>query len=343
MLYESELWNRDNSEYHRHRIPGMTVTSRGTLLVYNEARFEGSDWATMDIFLQRSEDCGRSFGERIYIARGNKEINTVNNPVVTEDRHGRLHFLYCENYSIRGARVLERISTDDGLTWGDPIDITASTLPSYRNAFALGPGHGIRTQDGTLIVPVWMVPKCYGVEETAHIPSCISTLFSRDDGDSWQIGEILVGNDSIPSPSETGIAETSDGRIYLNARTNAKYRAVSYSKNGYAFWSPFTADPALTDPSCFGSVATYCYGGRHAILFANCDSTSARDHVTVRVSFDDGLTFPVKRLIDEKRGGYVEIAVDNTRGLIYLLYETDWGKTVRLRVFDLAYLLGDAP
>ena len=99
MKYEQyTVWDSEKTEYTRHRIPGMTVTERGTVIIYNEARHDGDDWALMDIFAQRSEDGGRTFGERIYLARGSEEINTVNNPVMMQDKNGRIHFLYCENY-----------------------------------------------------------------------------------------------------------------------------------------------------------------------------------------------------------------------------------------------------
>ena len=55
-----DLWGPDE-EYTNHRIPGMLVTDRGTLLVYCEARKSGSDWAMMDILLQRSQDQGKTF------------------------------------------------------------------------------------------------------------------------------------------------------------------------------------------------------------------------------------------------------------------------------------------
>ena len=81
--------------YIYHRIPGMVVTSRGTVIVYNEARRANSDWALMDIFMQRSEDCGETFGEPIYLAHGDETYRTVNNPVMMEDQNGRLHLLHC--------------------------------------------------------------------------------------------------------------------------------------------------------------------------------------------------------------------------------------------------------
>ena len=58
------IWSPDET-YSNHRIPGMIVTSKGTLIIYNEARRTASDWANMDIFIQRSEDHGESFGEPI--------------------------------------------------------------------------------------------------------------------------------------------------------------------------------------------------------------------------------------------------------------------------------------
>lgn len=338
------IWTRETpacAAYARNRIPGMIVTSKRTVLIYNEARMEGGDWARMDIFLQRSTDHGATFGEPIYLARGSDACPTVNNPVMVEDNAGTLHFLYCENYGIRGGKILHRTSTDDGITWSEPADISRMTLPYYRNAFALGPGHGICTKDGTLVFAVWLVPKCYEQTITSHSPSVIGTLYSRDNGVSWQIGELLTGHDGCPSPNETTLALTEDDRIYLNARIQHPCRAVAYSKNGYNGWSPLRPDKSLRDPMCFGSTARYRCGNTSVLLFANCDCETARKNVTVRVSFNDGATWQHKKVLDAERGGYVEIAVDNAGGLIYVLYETDWGKTCRLAKMTLDELVAE--
>ena len=333
------VWDAEKTEYVRHRIPGMIITDRGTVIIYNEARHDGSDWAVMDIFAQRSEDGGKSFGERIYLARNSETVNTVNNPVMMQSADGRLHLLYCENYSVLGGRVLHRTSDDDGVTWGEVRDITASTLPEYRNAFAIGPGHGIRTPDGTLAVPVWFVPKCHGADVYDHHPSVISVLYSRDNGEGWQLGDIMKGDGaSVTDPSETGLAITSDGSVYLNARVTRHHRAVAYSGNGYCDFTPLCPDKALTDPICFGSCATYARDGVHGIIFANCDHEKERKNVTVKLSLDDGRTWSFSKVIDAERGGYVECGVDNRTGDIFVLYEENWGAKCHLAIFDLDWL-----
>lgn len=338
MFDVKELW-RGGDEYARHRIPGMIVTRKGTLIVYHEARETGNDWAMMNILMQRSTDHGKTFGEFIKLAEGNEVHNTVNNPVMMEDENGRIHFLYCEDYTVNGGRVLRRYSDDDGLTWSCPIDITAFTNPDYHNAFALGPGHGIVTSDGTLLVPVWMVPKFHEAPVKAHAPSVVSTFYSKDNGETWALGDFLEDNTEIKSPNETVAVLTFDGRVHLNIRFKGNCRAKAYSENGYSDWQDYAADLKLPDPGCFGSVAAYKDGMHpYTIIFANCASMESRKQVTVRASFDDGKTYPISKLIDADRGGYVEVAVDNKAGLIYLIYEDDWGTVDYLAVFDYDWL-----
>ena len=46
-------------EYTDFRIPGLVVTGRGTLLRYCECRRSRSDWAEIDIKINRSDDGGK--------------------------------------------------------------------------------------------------------------------------------------------------------------------------------------------------------------------------------------------------------------------------------------------
>ena len=324
------IWEPDET-YTHHRIPGIFITSKGTVIIYNEARRDGSDWAHMDIYLQRSEDQGETFGEPIYIAYGSEQYKTVNNPVMLEDALGRLHMLYLKDYSINGGGAWQRTSLDDGKTWSEPKEITAFIAPEIHNAFAFGPGHGIRTKDGMLIVPVWMVPKSANVPLDDHWPSVLSTFCSTDNGETWFIGEIIgsVGGALYPGvvyPNESVAAETSDGRIIMSVRSFNHYRALTYSETGYSGWSKLEARRELIDPCCFGSIIKYDgLNGGYALLSVNCADEHDRVNVTVRVSFDDGKTWGIKRTIDADRGGYVDIAADEKNGYIYVLYENKGG------------------
>ena len=334
-----DLWCPDET-YTNHRIPGMIVTKKGTLIVYCEARRSASDWAYMDILMQRSTDFGESFSTPILLAEGNDLHKTVNNPVMLEDKNGRLHFLYCEDYTVRGGRVLHRYSDDDGESFSAPVDITDACMPEYHNAFALGPGHGICTPDGTLVVPIWMVPKYHQSPLTSHAPSVVTTLYSKDMGESWTLGELLYSNKDIINPNESVAAVTEDGRVYLNIRIAGYCRAVAYSDNGYSAWKDYAPDYALPDPQCFGSVASYkSKDDPYTLIFANCATKSGRTNVTVRASFDGGKTYPVSKVIDELRGGYVEVAADPKADKIYVLYEDKFGITDHLAVFNYDWLV----
>ncbi len=340
MFEQRELWVADTT-YEKHRIPGMIVTQRGTLLCYREARRTAEDWALMDILLQRSTDGGEHFDAPLVLASGTEQHPTTNNPVMMQDKNGRIHFLYCEDYATKGGRVLQRTSDDDGVTWSEPRDITRFTAPAERTCFALGPGHGICTGSGMLLVPVWLVPTLYGTPTRKHGPSVVTTLTSTDNGESWQLGELLWTTREVVSPNETAAAELSNGSVYLNIRSQAGYRAKAVSQNGSTDWQGYALERELRDARCFGSLTTLCTkSGAHVLLFANCANPDARDHVTVHVSLDDGKTWCTHKLIDAERGGYVEIQADQKSGMIYLLYEEDWGAKCHLAKFDLDFLMG---
>ena len=259
---------------------------------------------------------------------------------MVEDKNGRIHFLYLEDYATGTGRALHRFSDDDGVTWSEPIDFTASTMPEYRNALAFGPGHGDCTPDGTLVFPLWMVPKRFCEPISYHKPSEISTLYSKDNGLTWEIGEILPNTGEMINPNETSIGLTSDGQVYLNIRQLRTHRGKAYSKNGYSHWYQYETDLALPDPRCFGSVATFSSEKYpHVILFANCAHQTERKNVTVRASFDNGNTWAKSKVIDAERGGYVEIAADSAANKIYVLYENNKGETDHFASFPIEWLL----
>lgn len=330
---------QSDETYTNYRIPGMVITKAGTILIYFEARRTASDWAHMDILLFRSEDGGKTFSEPMILAQGSGEFPTVNNPVCIVGNDGILHFIYCRNYSVNGGDVFCLRSEDDGRSWSEPVNIMASTEPEYHNAFAAGPCHGICLLDGTLLVPVWMVPKEAGKELTSHHPAVVSTLYSRDNGQSWQLGEKIFPSGECSDPNETQAAQLSDGRIWLNARsTGLGCRAVTVGDTGWSNWAPLKKESLMIDPTCCGSVTTAQWKGQQVLLTVNCAHTRERVNLTCRASLDDGKTWPYALVVDPGDAGYADIAAAPD-GTVYVLYEQKYGIRENWAEFSLADLL----
>lgn len=324
IVFKKKLLNK--SKYVKYRIPGIIATKNDTLLAYYEARAENSDWAKIDIVMVRSTDGGRTYSRDVCLVKGVEQGKTVNNPVMIADNDA-IHFLYCVEYGVgeRGGGVCYRKSLDDGLTFSKPVDISQIILPFEANVFALGPGHGICTKDGVLIVAVWFVKKSAGEPLDAHHPATVATIYSLDNGSTWQAGAEIPAN-GIKDANESALVELDDGSILLNARVNrGGFRAVSHSKTGYNNWTPLAFDKNLPDPTCFGSIIGLSpKNGSRQILFVNCDSKTSRTNLTLKKSADNGKTWSKFITLRKKVAGYADVTTTGNED-IFVAYEVNGG------------------
>src|SRR3954465_6392863 len=59
---KTDLFEANTGGYAHYRIPGIVATPKGTLLAYCEARKSArGDWGTIDVFLRRSTDGGKTW------------------------------------------------------------------------------------------------------------------------------------------------------------------------------------------------------------------------------------------------------------------------------------------
>ena len=94
-----------------------------------------------------------------------------------------------------------------------------------------------------------------------------------------------------------------------------------------------TSRKALIEPTCMASLHKHVYHEKgvekSVLLFANPASTSNRDHITLKVSKDDGNTWPEDKqhiLLDEYSGrGYscITSVNDSTIGILYESSQAD--------------------
>jgi sialidase-1 len=338
----------DDPAYNIYHIPGIVVTAKGTVLAWCEARQGGGDWSDIRILLRRSTDDGKTWSKPQSIADvpGPKQKNpfalrlknvdttqvTYNNPVLIADRDGTVHMLFCLEYE----RAFYQRSEDDGLSWSKPVEITA-TFGAFRKDYAwkvlaTGPNHSIQLKTGRLIVPVWLST---GEGGNAHRPSVTATIYSDDQGKTWKAGDIAVPcTDEWINPNETVAVELNDGRVMLNVRSESKAhrRLITTSPDGATNWSTPKFDDALLEPICMAGIVRYDHGGKSLILFSNPHNleggregkpepgkSRARKNVSVKISRDEGQTWPVNKLLEDGPSMYSDIAVTHS-GTILCFY-----------------------
>ncbi len=341
-MAKQDLFKVEETGYQIYHIPGILVTAKGTVLAWCEARKKGSDWDQIDILLRRSTDDGLTWSEPknivevdgpktknpFALAVKNVDPNTVtyNNPVMIADKDGTVHMTFCLEYM----RAFYQRSNDDGLTWTKPVEITP-TFETFRKDYdwkvlATGPDHSIQLKSGRLVVPVWLST---GTGGNAHRPSVTATIYSDDRGATWKAGEIAVPNtEEWINPNETVAVELADGSVMLNVRTESKAhrRLVTVSKDGATNWSQPRFDDALLEPICMAGIVRYSTevaGGKNRILFSNPHNlgmakgkgkeepgkSRARKNLSVKLTYDEGQTWPVNKTIEPGNSAYSDLAV----------------------------------
>ena len=321
----TEVFVAGEKGYNTFRIPSIIAAGRGTLLAFAEGRREGSgDAGDIDLVLRRSSDGGRTWSALQVV--GDNGPNTFGNPCPVLDRTtGTIWLLTTQNRgtdrekdiiagtSQAGRSVAVLRTTDDGVTWSAPEDITASVKQADWTWYATGPGVGIQTKAGRLVIPGNHAVAGTGAHQS-HV------VFSDDGGRSWR-----MGGSADPGTNESQIVELSDGRLMLNMRNHPpgaeNFRMVATSGDGGRSWSQAKPDRTLIEPPAQASLirsTTLEANGRSRLLFSNPASTR-RERMTVRMSEDEGATWPVSRVVHDGPAAYSSLVVlpDGSIGLLF--------------------------
>jgi len=332
-------------DYFAYRIPSLITAADGTLLAICEGRKSSlADLGNNDLVLKRSTDDGKTWSPMEVIYDEGDKV-TIGNPTPVVDQSTGAIWLV---FSRDATDVLLITSRDNGRTWSKPSDITSQVKEPDWKFYAVGPGVGIQLEHGPhkgrLLIPAY-----HRTTESKSGPAIAHVFFSDDHGETWQIGG-SVGLHTC----ECQVAETLDGDrpgLLLNARNHwarsgarpdlAGVRIISRSSDSGGTWSEPTFDKALIEPTCQGSLFRYSWpddsgSDRSRILFANPASRS-RSRMTVRMSYDEGQTWPVSRLVDPGSSAYSCLA-RLSDGRIGLLYESGGYKRVTFAAFDLEWL-----
>jgi len=320
---KSVLYSVGEEGFTLFRIPSLIVSPKGTLLAFIEGRRTSRQLTgDIEIMLRRSTDGGKTWSAKQIVAEDG--VETLGNPCpVIDHSTGTIWMPFTR--SIGADREIQIIegkakattvwltkSTDDGVTWAKPIEISPTARKDGWTWYGTGPGVGIQLESGRLLVPSYhamMGLKSY----RSHM------LYSDDHGKTWVIGDSLDAESS-----ECQVVERHDGSIHVNARGMAgnRFRRLSESKDGGKTWAKPTLDENLPDADCQGSIVALAKKKgeeKRRWLFANVHGPK-REDLMIHLSEDEGKTWPVSRKIESGLAAY-SCLTELPDGSIGCLYE----------------------
>ena len=292
----TDIYQKSQDGYACFRIPAIVKSKAGTLLAFAEARKNScSDTGNIDLVVKRSEDGGKTWSRIITVWDDGDNVCGNPSPIVDQET-GRIILVSCWNLgedhekqiidktSKDSRRVYVLYSDNDGKSWSTPKEITSSVKHPDWTWYATGPCHGIQLQGkknkGRLVVAA---NHMVAGTKTYHS----QLIYSDDKGETWKLGGIV---------NEHGGNESSVSQMsYL---------------------------PELIEPICQGSTLNYMKKGKisNNILFSNPASTDKREKMTIKLSENNGKTWPYAYQVYSGPSAYSDLT--NLRnGNIGLLYE----------------------
>lgn len=304
-----------------YRIPAMVVLPGDVLVAFAESRIDAmSDLLDINIVMKRSLDGGQTWSPiQVVEDYGNHTVHSPT-PVFDQDTQ-KIWLPFCIDYQM--LYITE--SADAGLTWSEPRNLTQKLEIPAGTWCHNGPGNGIQMSTGRLVIPT-----------TLGEPGA---LYSDDHGVTWKIGE------PIGMGSEPQVFERVDGALCANLRNErGESRIEACSPDGGETWELPRLNENLPDAGTQASIMRFSSQGeqmRNRVLFSN-PGAPYRGEFTIRMSYDEGETWPVSRLVYQGAAGYSQLGVLSD-GTILALFETgryDLRESITLARVNLDWLSG---
>ena len=311
---QTDVFVSGTEGYHTYRIPAIVLSTKGTLLAFCEGRKTGSsDAGDIDLVLRRSSDGGKTWGKmQIVHEEGGAAKITIGNPCPVVDRpSGTIWLPFCRN----NGRVFLTKSTDDGQTWAPPVELTSDVKKPDWDWYATGPGHGIQLRSGRLLIPCDHRVRGAGKGEKTAGHSHV--FYSDDHGATWKLGGV-----TDPGMNECESVELADGSILLSMRqySGPKLRAFAASRDGGLSWSKPVLNPQVHCPVCQSSIQRFSLPAAGAgVMVYSGPGGPGRTNMTVRLSRDEGKTWPVGKVIHAGPAAYSDLVTlpDGSIGCLY--------------------------
>lgn len=326
---ESELWRFGEGEISIYHVFG-SIAVGSTVLVFAEGRHgAGGDASDLhDIYMKKSTDGGKSFGDSICLLAC-EGIHCFCNPTPLFDAQtGKLFLSFAENFGNARTEVRLMESTDLGESWSTPRDLTPSILEKSDLPFHLpGPGHGIQLQKapytGRLLLQIW---HRLGSTKLPRVERgyCVSLLYSDDHGAHWSATE-PIGH--AHCCNESRLCETATGVLFTLRSFDLKH-TMARSTDGGVTWGEVEIMPLPPANVCDAGLLALQGRGAYTdtVLLSRISNVEKgeRRNMEIRISTDGGCSFPDSFLLPagDAMPGYSDLCllreeVEDTVGLLH--------------------------
>ena len=305
-----------------YRIPAVVSAADGSVVVAVDARVDapGDLPNNIDIRIRRSTDLGSSWSAPTTLADFGS-FGASDPALVRDQRTGDLLCMFASHRGLFESTAADPIrfqvcrSSDHGQSWSPPQDMTAQIYAPGWEAAWLASGSAHQLRSGRLLGVV-------GVREQGRGRSISNAvIYSDDGGHRWHYLPAIASQ----TGDEAKIVELDDGSLLMNIRNQTPdCRQIVRSTDGGLSWSRPRYDSTLLDPAVNGDLLRYSStvdgADTSRLLFAIAAHPQLRRNLTIFMSYDEGNSWPVKKVLNAGDAAYAALALLQD-GSIACVYE----------------------
>lgn len=308
-----------------YRIPAIITAADGSLVTATDKRWNhsGDLAAKIDPVVRRSTDNGKIWSAPVTIANFGGATGAGDCAFILDKTTGHLLCLFVAEKGFFASTAADPIkikycrSTDNGITWGAPVDITnqvygagcSNPITQNWQGVFIGSGRQFQMRDGGLVVALTVRDGSSGINNYM--------MYSTDGGINWTVSTAVAetGGD------EAKLVELNNGNLLMSIR-NSGTRRFNVSTDKGLTWGTAYNQTDITDPNCDGDIIRYTStldGFDKNRLLHTIPFAGNRTNVSVLLSTDEGATWPVRKTIFSGASAYSSLTVlpDGTLGIYY--------------------------
>lgn len=316
----------DVSEGNPRNTEGSFVALKdgGLLFVYTRFSGGGSDHDKADLASRISRDGGKTWSSQDKPVVANEAGLNVMSVSLLRLADGKIALFYLQKNSLTDCRPVVRFSSDEAVTWSEPVAIIPDSEIGY---YVLNNDRVVQLKDGRLLAPV--AKHHQPGQEKADWNGAVGCYYSDDGGKTWRSPDKLqqafdAAGKRVAS-QEPGVVELKDGRVLLWIRTGAGELYRAHSADRGLTWTPFVPMGVAT-PQSPASIERIPESGELVLVWNDHShlpvaERKLRTPLSLAISTDEGESWSAGHIIEPNpQGWYCYTAIECTDENLLLAY-----------------------